>query len=333
MNDAASNIDPRTEEILLRFEEELKGSSDGDAVVERYCRDHPELADELRGLAEIIKQLVGAAPGEVTSGDGAPPCCNGGANPARLGPYKVLGKIGQGGMGIVHRALEETLGLQVAVKTIHRNKAQRASMLMRFNRERKLLAKLHHTNIVPIFATGQEGDLLYFAMQYIDGVSLDQVIAIARAHQSNGGFKPESSIEHLVNEAHSKAKAQRAPGETTDAASSVSAPTPPIEGRTACSTRTLPASCISTAARCIATIAEAVHYAHEAGIIHRNIKPANIMVDRAGRAWAVDFGLARFKPDRQAAATSKALADSPPATGTRRHRICRAVGLAAVHGP
>ena len=71
---------------------------------------------------------------------------------------------------------------------------------MRFNRERKLLAKLHHTNIVPIFATGQEGDLLYFAMQYIDGVSLDQVIAIARAHQSNGGFKPESSIEHLVNE-------------------------------------------------------------------------------------------------------------------------------------
>ena len=74
-------------------------------------------------------------------------------------------------------------------------------MLRRFDRERELLARMHHTNIVPIFATGQEGDLLYFAMQYIEGASLGQIIRAARSHGSDGGFSPSTSFEELVREA------------------------------------------------------------------------------------------------------------------------------------
>ena len=109
-------------------------------------------------------------------------------------------------MGEVYEAVEEPLGARVAVKTIRRSQATSASLLLRFDRERRTLARLHHTNVVPIFATGCEGDLLYFAMPYLSGASLGQVIKTARSHESSGDGLASSSFEELLQEAHSRSQ-------------------------------------------------------------------------------------------------------------------------------
>ena len=212
-------------------------------------------------------------------------------------------------MGIVYEALEQTLNLRVAVKTLHRRKAARTTLLHRFDRERRLLARMHHTNIVPIFATGQEGDLFYFAMQYISGASLGQIIRTARSHGSNGGFPSSTSFEELVKEAHSNAEleyAREKQGEVKRESNRIATQTK----QTPPKTRPLPESCMRSAVQVVAAVAEALHHAHEAGVVHRDLKPSNIMVEATGHAWVLDFGLARLKLAAQTEPADEA-ADAP----------------------
>ena len=150
-------------ELLQRFEQELLQAPDPGAVLERYLSLHPELAEKLRELAEAIEMLqatpFGHAPQDGAARDEA-------TAPTRFGPYRVVRSIGRGGMGEVYEAVEEPLGRRVAVKTIRRSQTTSPSLLLRFDRERRTLARLHHTNIVPILRHGSEEDLLYFAMPY-----------------------------------------------------------------------------------------------------------------------------------------------------------------------
>ena len=279
---------------------------DPGAVLERYRALHPELAETLRELAEAIEMLqatpfrhaaeAGAVPSEATG-------------PTRFGPYRVVRSIGRGGMGEVYEAVEEPLGRRVAVKTIRRSQTTGATLLLRFDRERRTLARLHHTNIVPIYATGSEGDLLYFAMPYIAGASLGQVIKTARSHASSASSLSSSSFEELLREAHSRSQsASEAPARPR--AAEPRAVTPGVTGPTATGSPEGPTSSTSaqgpgphllskayirTAVQVMAAVAEGVHHAHEAGVIHRDLKPSNIMVETGGHAWVLDFGLAALK--------------------------------------
>src|SRR5207244_1485000 len=108
-------------------------------------------------------------------------------------------------MGEVYKAVEEPLGRHVAIKTIRRQ-ADNRSFSKRFDRERRILARLHHTNIVPIYATGVEGDLLFFAMPFLSGASLGQVIKTARSHELWGDGLASSSFDDLVQEAVSQSQ-------------------------------------------------------------------------------------------------------------------------------
>jgi hypothetical protein len=109
-------------------------------------------------------------------------------------------------MGEVYEAVEEPLARGVAVKTIRRSQSASAISLLGFDRERRTLARLHHTNNVPILATGCEGELLYFAMPYLSGASLGQVIKTAFSHGSPGSTLSNSSFEALLQEAHSRSQ-------------------------------------------------------------------------------------------------------------------------------
>src|SRR5438105_12394642 len=85
----------------------------------------------------------------------------------RLGDYRIIREIGRGGMGVVYEAEQVSLGRRVALKVLPGHVAGDRVALERFRREAKAAARLHHTNIVPVFEVGRDGDVAYFAMQFI----------------------------------------------------------------------------------------------------------------------------------------------------------------------
>ncbi|MFO0892575.1 MAG: serine/threonine-protein kinase [Isosphaeraceae bacterium] len=284
MNPTSSEPESSLPDALVQFEQDLIDAPDPRAVLEEYQRRHPGLADDLGKLAEARMMLRGD------------PIRNGAAHgsvqvtvplPERFGPYKVIRSIGRGGMGEVYEAVEEPLGRHVAVKTLRRQ-ATSASLLARFDRERRTLARLHHTNVVPIYATGSEGELLYFAMPYLSGASLRQVIKTARSHDASENGPASSSFEDLVHEAHTQSQSApvHASGPEFDIQRVTAAPAARSGPR-----RPSPAY-TRTAVQVIATVADGLHHAHEAGIVHRDLKPGNILVEENGHAWVLDFGLA-----------------------------------------
>ncbi len=111
-------------------------------------------------------------------------------------------------MGTIYEATQEPLGRRVAVKTIRdRRQHLTGTLQVRFLREQRVLAQLHHTHIVPIHAAGHDGALQYFAMSYIDGAALHHVVRTARLHElsahRNRGHTPTPTLAALAAEARS----------------------------------------------------------------------------------------------------------------------------------
>ena len=107
--------------------------------------------------------------------------------PERIGDYRIIREIGHGGMGVVYEAEQESLGRHVALKVLLPEYQSRPRFVQRFRREAKAAGRLHHTNIVPVFGVGESDGTLYYVMQYIDGVGLDQVIRDVRRLRRNAG--------------------------------------------------------------------------------------------------------------------------------------------------
>lgn len=150
-----------------------------------------------------------------------------------LGKYEILRPLGRGAMGEVYLAKDPLLGREVALKTIQAGGAFGEEAQARFAREARATAALNHPNIVTVYDFGQEGDLAYLVMEYVDGETLESLIA--------QGAPKEDLLEALVQ------------------------------------------------------VCEGLGYAHERGVIHRDVKPANILVSRRGRrlqAKLMDFGVA-----------------------------------------
>src|SRR5262249_53534790 len=101
-------------------------------------------------------------------------------------------EIGRGGMGVVYEAEQESLGRRVALKVLPQPIARDGAALSRFRREARSAARLHHTNIVPVFEVGQDGAICYYAMQFIHGQGLDAVIEDLRRYRERGTFAPSA---------------------------------------------------------------------------------------------------------------------------------------------
>src|SRR5206468_724972 len=121
---------------------------------------------EVMHLAERVADAAGSAP---TAEDRA-----------RLGPqlgdYRIVRQVGRGGMGIVYEAEQQSLRRRVALKVLPLAAAIDPRQLRRFHVEAQAAAQLHHTNIVPVYAVGCERGVHYYAMQYIEGKSLAELI-------------------------------------------------------------------------------------------------------------------------------------------------------------
>jgi serine/threonine protein kinase/WD40 repeat protein len=143
-----------------------------------YTRAHPELADEIRDLFPALVMMEEAGPREADRAA----ACGGrvtadGQELRRLGDYRILRQVGRGGMGIVYEAEQEALGRHVALKVLPFESAADPIRLERFRREARAAARLHHTNIVPVFDVDVQEGVHYYAMQFIQGQGLDEVLA------------------------------------------------------------------------------------------------------------------------------------------------------------
>ena len=107
--------------------------------------------------------------------------------PQRLGDFELLRELGRGGMGIVYEARQVSLNRKVALKVLSGGLGLTSKSIQRFRREAEAAAKLHHTNIVPIYATGEDDGTHFYAMELIDGPSLDHLIRQMR----DGASAPE----------------------------------------------------------------------------------------------------------------------------------------------
>lgn len=187
---------------------------------------HPQYAAQLEACLAGLEFLQGVEKGGV-------------AGPLqRLGDFQILREVGRGGMGAVFEATQVSLGRRVALKVLKFGGVSDTDAVERFQREAETIAKLHHTNIVPIFAVGCERGVNYYAMQFIEGESLAEVFA-----------KRKKSLDY------------------------------------------------SQVAEWGLQAAEALAHAHRRGVIHRDVKPSNLILDKEKRLWLTDFGLARRTGD------------------------------------
>jgi WD40 repeat protein/serine/threonine protein kinase len=249
---------------------------------------------------------LGAA-GETTSAFTPTPAD--GPGPRRLGDYRILRELGRGGMGIVYEAEQESLGRHVALKVLPPGALIEPKALQRFQREAKAAARLHHTNIVPVYGFGQEGDLHYYVMQLIPGQGLHEVIAeVARLRQAEAGSTSPTTATALP--ARSLWDGAATPTSPEGDAGSTA---PPRNGPsvTAALSETRTAYWRGVA-RVGLQAAQALHYAHTQSVLHRDVKPSNLLLDTAGTVWVADFGLAK-------AAESEGLTHSGDIIGTLRY--------------
>ena len=216
----------------------------------------------------------------------------------RLGDYELLREVGRGGMGVVYEAQQVALGRRVALKVLLPHALLDSSWVERFRREARSAGRLHHTNIVPIHEAGEAGGLRYFAMQFIAGAGLNTVIRQLRRVSPLAGAEgspAEPSFPDSLVTFH---------GGSLLALPNVPASGPPA---LAASIPLLPGSGPAfrprgriyweSVARVGIQAAEALQYAHSQGVLHRDVKPSNLLLDDDGTLWVSDFGLAKGTAD------------------------------------
>ncbi len=159
-----------------------------DALLDRQCAGDAELRQRVEALLEAHDEpgsFLNAPPvGLVDYPTIVQPMTEKAGTSGELGDFRILREIGRGGMGVVYEAQQISLGRQVALKVLPYAAMLDARQLKRFKNEAQAAASLHHTNIVPVYAVGSERGVHYYAMQYIEGQTLDRVIAALRQSES-----------------------------------------------------------------------------------------------------------------------------------------------------
>jgi serine/threonine protein kinase/WD40 repeat protein len=306
MEPAASERDP-FEQLAESFLNRYRAGER--PAINDYAHEHPELADQIRQLFPALIAMEGLRPaiGELHAGAAAQSEID--QIPHQLGDYRILRELGRGGMGIVYEAVQESLGRHVALKVLLFTSLTNPKHLDRFRREAQAAARLHHTNIVPVFGVGEHEGTHYYAMQFIQGQSLDTVLGEVRrlrkgdelsANPTSAHSLASSAAEGLLTDHFANrcvnALQQAPPGSGTSRGSTVDEPRSSNDAGLSTSSELLTRSdsqYFRGVARLGVQLAEALEYAHGQGVLHRDIKPSNLLLDTEGRIWITDFGLAK----------------------------------------
>jgi len=182
-NDDRNPVEELAEDFLERFRQGQRPS------LSEYTRKYPDLAGDIRDLFPALVMLEDVRPaGMASAAEEAAGRSGRRQKLDRLGDYRILREVGRGGMGIVYEAEQESLGRHVALKILSSHALLDPKQLQRFQREARSAARLHHTNIVPVFGVGAHEELHYYVMQFIHGQGLDQVLEeLQRLRRRAGG--------------------------------------------------------------------------------------------------------------------------------------------------
>ena len=262
---------------------------------EAVAAEHPERAGELGWIVPMIAGLADPSLDRDPTPTDDSSRLRRSVRLPRFGDFRIVREIGRGGMAVVYEAAQVSLDRRVALKVLPEVAAIDPRRLLRFQLEAHALACLDHPHIVPVYAVGSEEGLHFLAMRLIRGPSAAQVI---RDRQ-----EIRDSIGAVADGGPSGAKTMRIAGTGDEAPvglpptiPSPDQPTPDI-GPSGARPRFDPGPDVREYHRWVARLgrdaAGALDHAHRQGILHRDVKPSNLLVDEDGTIWVADFGLAR----------------------------------------
>jgi len=268
-------VDPLEDLLYVALE---AFESDGAEGLQRLYAAHPEEAPELRARFRALRDagLLDEAQRMRTG------------LPETIDEFRVLSALGEGGMGVVYLAEQPSLGRRVALKLVRPEHLLFPGARERFQREVAIVARLAHPGVAPIYSVGEVGGVPYFAMEAVDGATLAEVV------KELAGRLPNSLTGADLLAALRACRAKRG----TKASSSGS-------------TELFAGSWAQVATRIALRVAEALAHAHERGVLHRDIKPGNVMLTEDGRVLLLDFGLASLQGTSRLTRTGSLLGSVP----------------------
>jgi serine/threonine protein kinase/formylglycine-generating enzyme required for sulfatase activity len=263
-----------------------------------YSSGEVQKVDELCGqFGPLLSRVFGDSGDSKSSGDAAGPKTEAYEHAhdkdlglRTIGEFELLSKLGQGGMGVVYRAWQPSVGRQVALKCLFR--AGDAKAAERFSREYRALGRVDHPHLVKVYTSGAEGDQWFYAMELIEGATLAAVCERLQSKMQSAAEIAPDTWKHAVTTTCEEARRAEEPLSTPveAAVEEIIAPpepahVPPLKVD----------SYVRHVVELIRQIATAAHKLHEAGVVHRDIKPGNIMLTADGaHAVLMDLGLAQL---------------------------------------
>lgn len=285
------------EPIELIVSEFLGRGRDGEnPSVEKYVARYPRLAAELRELLPMVAAMEHwKREEEATNLRSRFPKD---LRFERLGNCRIIREVGRGGMGIVFEAQQQSPQRRVAVKLLPWRFADVPRMRERFEREAQTVASLRHRNIVPVFGFGEQDGFYYFIMPFVEGVGLDWVI---KRLQETDGIVYADEIAKLrseitpVNQWTTVSDKSESAAESSGLSSDKTGATPGLPARSPASgpQRNLRRDSWRQITLIGLQVANALRYAHVRGVLHNDIKPANLLLDIDGQVWITDFGVSK----------------------------------------
>jgi serine/threonine protein kinase len=266
------------------------------AAVEREHAAHAVGLQAVRSVLGVVAELSRSG-GQALAGVAADADNADGLITGVLGDYRIVREVGRGGMGVVYEAEQVSLGRRVALKVLPFAATMDPKQLQRFKNEARAAGSLRHEHIVHVYGVGCDRGVHHYAMEFIDGVTLAHVIAAMRDGPADKPARPEPTADfhparsgNGVSELAAHLPAARESGSVTEATVENAALSTQFSGP---KTREF----YRNAARLIADAADALEHAHSLGIVHRDIKPGNLLMDQSGKVYITDFGLARLGAD------------------------------------
>jgi serine/threonine protein kinase/tetratricopeptide (TPR) repeat protein len=265
----AAGGDHELNELVSEYVDRMNAGEklDPQQVLEQHPRRGPEILEELQVFLDIDEDewAVSAF--------------------STVGDFRLIRQVGRGGMGVVYEAWQTSMDRRVALKVLPAGIAADGKAFSRFMREAKTAGKLNHRNVVSVHAMGVHDATPYFAMEFVDGETLAQILRRLRAAH---GKEEErigvlQSLSRIVRRGSGVAPALEA--ERSEASGQ----------RVAFDADEVNLQYCLDVARAFAGVADGLQHAHAEGVVHRDIKPSNLIFDLEGHLRILDFGVARLE--------------------------------------